>query len=168
LQDSEKIFIAKIQAHQGLNGWLKIYSYSESIEKFSKYKYFFVLKNKKYIRLDVEDFLINKSVKIKFEKFNSREDSNDYIGKDIYISKDQLDKLKENQFYWNDLIGLNVYLDNEEKIGVVTDMIETGSNDVLVIKGDDEILIPYIFGESVKNVIIEENKIIIDKIYCEY
>jgi ribosomal 30S subunit maturation factor RimM len=47
-------------------------------------------------------------------------------------------------------------------------MIETGSNDVLVIKGDNEILIPYIFGESVKNVIIEENKIIIDKIYCEY
>jgi len=168
LQDSEKILIAKIQAHQGLNGWLKIYSYSESIEKFSKYKYFFVLNNKKHIRLDVEDFLINKSIKIKFANFNSREDSNDYIGKDIYISKDQLDKLKENQFYWNDLIGLNVYLDNEEKIGVVADMIETGSNDVLVIKGNDEILIPYIFGESVKNVIIEENKIIIDKIYCEY
>ena len=168
MQDSEKIFIAKIQAHQGLNGWLKIYSYSESIEKFSKYKYFFVLKNKKYIRLDVEDSLINKSIKIKFKNFNSREDSNDYIGKDIYISEDQLDKLKENQFYWNDLIGLNVYLDNEEKIGVVADMIETGSNDVLVIKGDNEILIPYIFGESVKNVIIEENKIIIDKIYCEY
>ena len=168
MQDSEKILIAKIQAHQGLNGWLKIYSYSESIEKFSKYKYFFVLNNKKYIRLDVEDSLINKSIKIKFKNFNSREDSNDYIGKDIYISEDQLDKLKENQFYWNDLIGLNVYLDNEEKIGVVTDMIETGSNDVLVIKGDDEILIPYIFGESVKNVIIEENKIIIDKIYCEY
>jgi 16S rRNA processing protein RimM len=168
LQDSEKILIAKIQAHQGLNGWLKIYSYSESIEKFSKYKYFFVLKNKKYIRLDVEDSLINKSIKIKFKNFNSREDSNDYIGKDIYISEDQLDKLKENQFYWNDLIGLNVYLDNEEKIGVVADMIETGSNDVLVIKGDNEILIPYIFGESVKNVIIEENKIIIDKIYCEY
>jgi 16S rRNA processing protein RimM len=168
LQDSEKILIAKIQAHQGLNGWLKIYSYSESIEKFSKYKYFFVLNNKKYIRLDVEDSLINKSIKIKFKNFNSREDSNDYIGKDIYISEDQLDKLKENQFYWNDLIGLNVYLDNEEKIGVVADMIETGSNDVLVIKGDNEILIPYIFGESVKNVIIEENKIIIDKIYCEY
>ena len=168
MQDSEKILIAKIQAHQGLNGWLKIYSYSESIEKFSKYKYFFVLNNKKYIRLDVEDSLINKSIKIKFKNFNSREDSNDYIGKDIYISEDQLDKLKENQFYWNDLIGLNVYLDNEEKIGVVTDMIETGSNDVLVIKGDNEILIPYIFGESVKNVIIEENKIIIDKIYCEY
>ena len=168
MQDSEKILIAKIQAHQGLNGLLKIYSYSESIEKFSKYKYFFVLNNKKYIRLDVEDSLINKSIKIKFKNFNSREDSNDYIGKDIYISEDQLDKLKENQFYWNDLIGLNVYLDNEEKIGVVADMIETGSNDVLVIKGDNEILIPYIFGESVKNVIIEENKIIIDKIYCEY
>ena len=50
---------------------------------------------------------------------------------------------------------------------MVSDIIETGSNDVLIIKGDEEILIPYIFGESIKEVIIEEKKIIINKMYCE-
>ena len=75
--------------------------------------------------------------------------------------------MEDNQYYWNDLIGLNVYLDDGKEIGVLSEIIETGSNDVIVVKGDKEILIPYIIGESIKKVIIEEKKIIIDKIYYE-
>ena len=167
--DTEKILIAKIQAHQGLNGWLKIYSYSESKKKFSNYKHFFVIKNETYVRLDVEDIQVTKSIKIKFKNFSLREDSDEYIGKNLYIDREQLVELDDNQYYWNDLIGLNVYLDEGEQIGVVNDIIETGSNDVLVIKGSKgkEILIPYVFGSSVKQVILDEKKIIIDKIYYE-
>ena len=51
LPDTEKILIAKIQAHQGLNGWLKVYSYSESKKKFSNYKHFFVMDNNSYTHL---------------------------------------------------------------------------------------------------------------------
>ena len=167
--DTEKILIAKIQAHQGLNGWLKIYSYSESKKKFSNYKHFFVIKNETYVRLDVEDIQVTKSIKIKFKNFSLREDSDEYIGQNLYIDREQLVELDDNQYYWNDLIGLNVYLDEGEQIGVVNDIIETGSNDVLVIKGSKgkEILIPYVFGSSVKQVILDEKKIIIDKIYYE-
>ena len=167
--DTEKILIAKIQAHQGLNGWLKIYSYSESKKKFSNYKHFFVIKNETYVRLDVEDIQVTKSIKIKFKNFSLREDSDEYIGQNLYIDREQLVELDDNQYYWNDLIGLDVYLEEGEQIGVVKDIIETGSNDVLVIKGSkgEEILIPYVFGESIKKVILNEKKIIIDKIYYE-
>ena len=167
--DTEKILIAKIQAHQGLNGWLKIYSYSESKKKFSNYKHFFVIKNETYIHLDVEDIQVTKSIKIKFKNFGLREHSDEYIGKNLYIDREQLVKLDDNQYYWNDLIGLEVYLEEGEQIGVVNDIIETGSNDVLVIKGSKgkELLIPYVFGESVKKVILDEKRIIIDKIYYE-
>ena len=167
--DTEKILIAKIQAHQGLNGWLKIYSYSESKKKFSNYKHFFVIKNETYVRLDVEDIQVTKSIKIKFKNFSLREDSDEYIGKNLYIDREQLVELDDNQYYWNDLIGLDVYLEEGEQIGFVKDIIETGSNDVLVIKGSkgEEILIPYVFGESIKKVILNEKKIIIDKIYYE-
>ena len=167
--DTEKILIAKIQAHQGLNGWLKIYSYSESKKKFSNYKHFFVIKNETYVRLDVEDSQVTKSIKIKFKNFSLREHSDEYIGKNLYIDRGQLVELDTNQYYWNDLIGLEVYLEEGEQIGVVKDIIETGSNDVLVIKGSkgEEILIPYVFGESIKKVILNEKKIIIDKIYYE-
>ena len=167
--DTEKILIAKIQAHQGLNGWLKVYSYSESKKKFSNYKHFFVIKNETYVRLDVEDSQVTKSIKIKFKNFSLREHSDEYIGKNLYIDRGQLVELDANQYYWNDLIGLEVYLEEGEQIGFVKDIIETGSNDVLVIKGSkgEEILIPYVFGESIKKVILNEKKIIIDKIYYE-
>ena len=164
---NNKILIAKIQAHQGLNGWLKVYSYSETKQKFSEYKYFFIQKDNNTIRLDIEDISIGKSIKVKFKNFNCREDSQDYIGEEIFINEDQLDVLEENQFYWNELIGLTAYLNNGKKIGIVSDIIETGSNDVLVIKGEEEILVPYVFGESVMEVVVKEKKIIINEAYCE-
>ncbi len=164
---NNKILIAKIQAHQGLNGWLKVYSYSETKQKFSEYKYFFIQKDNNTIRLDIEDISIGKSIKVKFKNFNCREDSQDYIGEEIFINEDQLDVLEANQFYWKELIGLTAYLNNGKKIGIVSDIIETGSNDVLVIKGEEEILVPYIFGESVMEVVVEEKKIIINEAYCE-
>ena len=70
LPDTEKILIAKIQAHQGLNGWLKIYSYSESKKKFSNYKHFFVMNNESYIYLDIEDIIVNKSSEIRWFESN--------------------------------------------------------------------------------------------------
>ena len=164
---NKKILIAKIQAHQGLNGWLKVYSYSETKQKFSEYKYFFIQKDNNVVRLDIEDISIGKSIKVKFKNFNCREDSQEYIGKEIFINENQLDALEANQFYWNELIGLTVYLNNGKKIGIVSDIIETGSNDVLVIKGKEEILVPYVFGESVMEVAVEEKKIIINEAYYE-
>ena len=165
--DSKKIPIAKIQAHQGLDGWLKIYSYSETKDKFANYKYFFVLEDENYTRLEIEKIKVEKSIKVKFKNFNSREELNEHIGGELYIDQDQLGVLEENQFYCRDLIGLNVYIDDNKKIGVLSDIIETGSNDVLVIKGDKEFLVPYIYGESVKKVNLEENKIFINEIYYE-
>ena len=167
MPDSKKILIAKIQAHQGLKGWLKIYSYSESMQKFSNYDYFFVLNENTYTKLDVDDIIFDKSIKIKFKNSSSREDNNKFIGKNLYIESSQLDSLKEGQFYWKDLIGLDVYIDNEQKIGTVSDIIETGSNDVLVIQGNKEYLIPYLYGESIKKISLKDKKIIINNIYYE-
>ena len=78
-----------------------------------------------------------------------------------------LDELEVNQFYWEELIGLEVYLENDDKIGVVSDIIETGSNDVLVIQGNKEYLIPYLYGESIKKISLKDKKIIINNIYYE-
>ena len=136
-------------------------------KKFSNYKHFFVMNNESFIYLDIEDIIVNKSIKIKFKSFNSREDSDQYVGKNLYVDREQLDALEDNQYYWNDLIGLNVYLDDGKEIGVLSEIIETGSNDVLVVKGDKEILVPYIIGESVKNINMKDKKIVIDKIYYE-
>ena len=62
---------------------------------------------------------------------------------------------------------LNVYLNNDQKVGVVSDIIETGANDVLVITGENTFLVPYLYGQSIKLIDLKEQKIIIDKIYYE-
>ena len=59
------------------------------------------------------------------------------------------------------------YLNNDQKVGVVSDIIETGANDVLVITGENTFLVPYLYGQSIKLIDLKEQKIIIDKIYYE-
>ena len=70
------------------------------------------MNNESFIYLDIEDIIVNKSIKIKFKSFNSREDSDQYVGKNLYVDREQLDALEDNQYYWNDLIGLNVFKSN--------------------------------------------------------
>ena len=164
---SQKIIIAKVQAHHGLNGWVKVYSFSETKEKLCDYNYFFILDNGVYLQLDLEESKIDKSLKLKFKNYDSREDVEKFINQDLFISVDQLAKLNNNEFYWKDLIGLEVFLDNEQKVGNVSDIIETGANDVLVITGNKNFLVPYIYGESIKSVNLKEKRIFIDKIYYE-
>ena len=92
-------------------------------------------------------------MKLKFRDFESREDTDKLIGKDLYIEQDQLEKLGENEFYWKDLIGKEVELENGTFVGVVTEIIETGSDDVLVVeKENKKELIPFNFGEVIKKV----------------
>ena len=70
-------------------------------------------------------------------------------------------KLKENEFYWKDLIGKEVKLEDGTLIGVVIEMIETGSDDVLVVeKENQKELIPFNFGKVIKKV--SGNLIIVD------
>ena len=71
------------------------------------------------------------------------------------------EKLKENEFYWKDLIGMEVRQIDGTVIGVVVEIIETGSDDVLVVeKNNKKELIPFNFGEIIKEV--GDNSIIVD------
>ena len=163
MSKSKKILIAKIQAHQGLSGWLKVNSFSETKEKLCSYDYFFISEKDNFIKLEVESEKIDKSVKLKFRDFESREDTDKLIGKDLYIEQDQLEKLGENEFYWKEILGLNVYLNNDQKIGVVSDIIETGANDVLVITGENTFLVPYLYGQSIKLIDLKSKKLLLIK-----
>jgi 16S rRNA processing protein RimM len=73
----------------------------------------------------------------------NREKAKALVGSELYIDRARLPKLDENTYYWFDLIGLNVYTTEDRYIGRLDSIIETGANDVYVVKKDDrEILIP--------------------------
>ena len=72
-----------------------------------------------------------------------RETARTLIGSEISIRSDQLESPADGEFYWQDLKGLTVLNMAGETLGVVADLLETGANDVLVVKGESELLIPY-------------------------
>jgi 16S rRNA processing protein RimM len=92
---------------------------------------------------------------------NNRNES-DSLNKNIVgIERSDLPELAPNTFYWSDLIGLDVINKKNIYYGVVDNMMETGSNDVIIVKGKKEILIPYLPDVVIK-VDLEAKKILVD------
>ena len=94
--------------------------------------------------------------------YDDREQAITLVGQQIFVGRDQLSPTKEGEYYWSDLEGLEVHTTNGEVLGLVDRMMETGANDVLVIRGDRERLVPYIQGQYVKSVDLETGQIVVD------
>ena len=84
------------------------------------------------------------------------------MGSDIYISQEQLPAPKEGEYYWVDLIGLDVENLDGISLGKVDNLFETGANDVLLVKGERERAIPFLQGQTVKSIDLTEGKMIVD------
>ena len=162
--DAAYIVIGKIGATYGIRGWLKIHSYTEFGANILEYKPWYLsrLQNEWYA-VDVEDGKMHgKGVIAKFAGVNSPEEARLLIGKEIAIHRSQLPTLQKNEYYWSDLEGLTVINQAGQTLGKVIYLIETGSNDVLVIKGDKEYAIPYLPGTVILNVDLEKHEIHVD------
>lgn len=155
-QNDDFILVGNFGRPIGLKGSLKLNSFTRPSENIKTYESFFVLEEKTFIKLDITKISSSgKNLVIFLSGCNSLEQAEkNFKGKDIYISKSELPKIK-NKYYWNDLIGLEVLISVSGKsLGVVKSLMETGSNDVLVIKspGKDDTLIPFIMGRFILEV----------------
>ena len=86
----------------------------------------------------------SKTIVAQVKGINNRDEAVQLIGKDLYINKDQLPELDNDAHYWHELTGFRVINKNEVDLGIVDYLVDTGSNHVLVTKGDTEHWIPYI------------------------
>lgn len=81
-----------------------------------------------------------------------REEAESLLNRQIAVYRDQFPDLPETEFYWADLIGLNVNSKDGVGLGTIKDMLATGANDVMVVQGEKELLIPFVLGPYVKKV----------------
>lgn len=160
-QNDEYILVGKVGKPIGLKGWAKINSYTRPEENIGNYESFFQGSKKKPISIESSK-KSGKNLIIKFKSIDTREDIEILKNNDLFIKAIDLPELKDNEFYWKDLIGMEVYNLKEEYFGKVKELIEAGSGDVMVIKEDRDksILIPFEYGDYVKEV--KDNKIFVD------
>ena len=74
------------------------------------------------------------------------------IGTDVYVPRSALPPTADQEYYWSDLEGMQVVRDSGEVLGPVASLIETGANDVLVVRAERELLIPFALGSVIKDV----------------
>ena len=139
------VIIGKIISAYGIKGWVKIRPFTETAKNFIQYKTQFLSRNQKdWNRVEIKETKIQGQDVIADIGLSDRDQSFSHKGYFLAIERDQLPQLPEDEFYWDDLIGLKVIDVDREDLGKVVGLIETGANDVLVVSGDRERLIPYI------------------------
>ena len=111
----------------------------------------------------------NKGFIAKFAQVNDRDEAVAYTHAEISMDSAQLPELPQGEFYWRDLIGMSVVTDKGYDLGIVDDLMETGSNDVLVVKanskdafGQAERLIPFLTDTVIIEVKHDAREITVD------
>ena len=94
--------------------------------------------------------------------YDDREQARALVGQQIFVGRDQLPPTEKDEYYWSDLEGLEVRTTGGEVLGRVDRLMETGANDVMVVSGDRERLIPFVQGQYVKRVDLEADLIEVD------
>lgn len=155
--------IGQIVNSYGIKGYLKVVPYTDDMHRYSKLKNIYIDKNKKLVKMEVEDVKYqNKLVLLKLKGIDSIDDTLQY--KNCYIKIDRKDALKlpEDSYFIVDLIGMEVFTEQEELLGNLIDVFPTGSNDVYVVKDSlgKQILLPAI-GEVIKSVDVQNKKMIV-------
>jgi 16S rRNA processing protein RimM len=155
--------MGKVLVPYGVNGWVKIYSFTEKFESLLTYKNLFFSKDQKnWLEIKVKEIKLHgKTIIARFSEITDRTQAENYKDYLIGVPKSYLPKLNEGQYYWNDLIGYEVVNLQNVSFGLVDTYIETGANDVIIVKGDKERLIPYT-SITVLKVDTLKDKIIVD------
>ena len=156
------VIIGKIISAYGIKGWVKIRPFTETAKSFIQYKKQFLSKNQKdWNCIQIEKMKIQGQDVVADLGFENRDQAIESKGQILAVDRQQLPQLEENKYYWDDLIGLNVYDLQHNDLGKVIELIETGANDVLVVSGEKERLIPYIPQVIVK-IDLTDKRIVVD------
>ncbi len=140
------VIIGCIGAPYGVNGWVHVQSFTEPGENILSYKTWNLYKNEQWQKVSVISARAHgKGFVATFVGCESREAAAAFNQSEIGILREELPSLEPGEYYWADLIGMKVFTKEGDLLGELQDLLETGSNDVLIVKGEKgEYLIPYI------------------------
>ena len=157
--------IGQIVNTQGLKGEVRVYPYVDDIHRFDQLESFYLEKNfNKEFEVERVRYKGNMVI-MKIKDIDTIELAEKIKSKNIYIPREDSVDLDEDEFFIADMIGIDVFTVNGEKVGVLKDVLQYSANDVYVVKDDNdkEYLIPSLI-KFVPEISIEENKMIIDPI----
>lgn len=164
-QQDKLVELGHVTGAHGLQGWLKVYSDTQPRENIAAYDTLLLRQ-----KADWQSWKVSagrrqgRYVVLKLKGCNDRDQAENLVGAQIAIQRNQLPQAeeKDGEYYWADLIGLEVKNTAGDRFGTVDHLFETGANDVLVVKGEQEYLIPYLWQQVVKEVNLSAGQMLVD------
>lgn len=150
--------VGAITSTHGIKGEVKVFPTTDDPNRFKVLKNVILDTDKELIELEIAGVKFFKQfIILKFKGINDINDIEKYKGKKLLVTRENAVKLEEGEYFIADLIGLNVITDEDEELGELTDVLQTGANDVYEIKMQNgkEVLVPAI-KDCILDVNIEE------------
>lgn len=159
--DDPYIPVGRVLAAYGVKGWFKLRSDTQPVTNILNYSPWYLRVDQHWQVFTPKHGRVHgKGLVAQLVECGDRDCAEALAGTDIAIHSQQLAELGENEFYWRDLIGLNVHNHHGELLGTVRELLETGANDVLVVSTDGkDILIPFVMHHYIQKVDLASGEI---------
>ena len=159
----ERVSMGQVSGVYGVRGWLRVRSDCEPLEQLLDYSPWQLKTAAGWSSHALEDGKPHgPGLVAKLATVDDRDMARKLVGADIAVERSQLPALAEDEYYWNDLIGLAVVTHKGVGLGQVSRLMRTGANDVLVVSGDRERLIPIVWDQVVLKVDARARRIEVD------
>lgn len=155
--------IGQIVTTNGIKGFVKVNPFTDNIRRYDELKSVYIEYKSELLEYKIEEVRYHKNqVILKLEGVDSIEEANKYRNCYLKIKRENAIKLPKNSYFIADLIGINVYDEENNLLGNIVDVFQTGSNDVYVVKNEfgKELLLPAI-SQVVRMVDIENSKMVV-------
>lgn len=143
----ERLQVGIISSTHGVRGEVKVFPTTDDVKRFRRLKEVILDTGRETLVLEIESVKFFKQFAIlKFKGYDNINDIEKYRGKSLYVTRENAVKLKKDEYFIADLLGIKVLQEDGSELGVLQDVIETGANDVYQIRMTDgrELLLPAI------------------------
>lgn len=156
----EILQVGVISSTHGIRGEVKVFPTTDDPTRFEDLKEVILDTGREHRILAIQGVKYFKQfVILKFKGIDNINDIEKYKGKSLYVTRDQAVELGEDEYYLADLIGMEVYLEDGSRFGMLTEVMETGANDVYCVETQEhgEVLLPAIH-QCILHVDVEKNR----------
>jgi len=155
--DTVRVTLGRIVGVHGVRGWVKVESWTEPRDNLFQFSEWQLERSGSVVATErlVEGRRGGRGLIACLEGIGDREHARSLMGTRITVPRGALPVPDEGEYYWVDLEGLEVVTTDGEHLGVVSHLFETGANDVIVVRGESERLIPFVPGTYVTSVDVD-------------
>ena len=155
--------VGVISSTHGVRGEVKVFPTTDDAKRFKKLKNVILDTGREHLPLEIESVKFFKNLVIlKFKGYDNINDIEKYKGKSLLVDRENAVRLRRDEYFIADMIGMHVFTEDGEEFGTLKDVLETGANDVYIIDSPKhgEVLIPAI-KQCILSVDVEESKMVI-------